>query len=625
MVMTFLPGSPAVTPLRDDLRRLAVADPLRTYISNMAALAAYWPLDDTSGIVARVVNPALAEGRQLVLNPTPSSSTSWTLNAGWGYGSNLFTHTAGSANTVTQALAGAVVVGRIYKVAFTISGSTTGTVTASLTASGAAQTGNSSFTDSILATGTTLAFTPSSAFDGSISGFSVTEVGLPASSGFPTLELVKDPGFDYPLSAWPAATNWTQGSSKATHTTGSVTALTQTLSIIIGRSYDCVVTVSGRTAGSVTPRAGSTGTGGSAISANGTAAAQTLTCAGSAALALVPTTDFDGSIDNVSVVPHDGLVVWNSDGSTTTGWTAVNSATLSSVSGWLRVQRSTVDNPIAAQGCLKIGSTYLITVTFRGDGTAKPVVSASANNIIGTASNTPQTVPGIIVATTINLNLFASGATGTGYAEFQNLVITELAPMSGAQVNGIGINQTSGNTLLDPVYLDDGVNDAVNVNSGSFNSAINPAQWTLGVFAQITAAANWSNGSVYYLLNRAVDASNKAAIYKSAANTVTFLYLAGGTSKSVTYTWSGLGWHHYAMTIDKTNDLMIAYVDGVEVGRATGLGVWVGNLSSTLTAVGAINSSGGNAWPGYLASGFDASAALAPDVLLTIAGLGGCA
>lgn len=627
MTMIFSPDSVAISPFRDDLRRLANASPLRTYIAAMSSLVAYWSLSDTSGIVAGVVNPAVAEGRNLLLNPTPSSSTGWTLNAGWAYGSGLFTHTAGSANTVTQALAGPVVTGKIYKVVFTISGSTTGTVTSSLTAAGAAHTGNATFTDYILATGTTLTFTPSSAFDGSISGFSVTQVGIKASSAFPTLELVTNGGFDWDV-AWTKGTNWTIAGGVA-HAAAAVVGqnIVQNMSIIVGRQYDVTFTISNYVSGSVKWLCGGGGSG-TTRNANGTYT-ETVTCATNSTFTLGPVTTFTGDIDNVSVVPHDGLVVWNGDGSTTTGWTAVNSALLSSVSGWFRVTRNGATNPFGQQLPLKLGSTYRVTGNYRGDTHATPTVnlgSGGANSVSGTSSNSPQPFEFVgVCAGNAGIALLASNATVDGqYVEFQNLVVTEIAPMSGTQQNGVAINQTSGYPLLDPVYLGDGVNDAVAQASGSFNSAINPAQWSMGIFAQMTAA-NWANASVYYLLNRAVDANNKTAIYKSAANTVTFLYLAGSTSRHVDYTWSGLGMHFYAMTIDVVNNVMIATIDGVEVGRVTSLGTWVGNLSSTLVAAGAINTSGSNSWPGYYGSVLDTNAALAPDVVLLLAELGGCA
>lgn len=656
MVMTFLPGSPAQTPVRDDQRRLANAAVLKTYIANMAALIRTTPADDAVNSASlRDVNPALATGRNLIIDGDMelAGTTNWaaissatlskqtTTQHGGGSGQVLRVAYNAVTNPAASPPATTSVSGKLYHVTGWYRGDgasckprISNAFTAAIVVEGTTSNSWQSFDGYLVSSTGTCAILTAVATSAGYAEFddvSVTQVGIPASSAFPTTEVLKDGLFKYPLAAWPTATNWTQDGAAggALHVAGSVTAITQAASLIIGRTYTCVVTVTSRTAGSITPRAGSTGTGGSAITANGAASPQTLTCAGNTTFALVPTTDFDGRV-TVSLVPTDGLIVWNGDGSTATGWTAANSATLSSVSGWLRVARNGVNNPVATQSPLKAGSTYHIVVSVRGDGTAIPSVSVAgtllAGSLSGTSSTSTQAIDFTVLVTAAGLSLLATTSSGTTYAEFQSLAITELAPMIALPVNGVVLGHTSSQALIITDANSDGINDAINEYSADFNSAWTPTLNSLGVFAEVSGSGVWTDATVRYLVRRRADASNEQSIFKSAtSNRVSFLYLAGGTSKQIDYTWSGLGMHCYAMTVDKANDLMTAYVDGVVVGTASGLGVWVGNLSSTGVAMGAGASTGTNSWSGFVSNDFDCNAALAPDIIMTIAQLGGAA
>lgn len=594
-----------------------VTSALFNYLSTRANLIRYAPFDDASGVISRVVNPAVSVGRELAVNGgfdggtiSPFSGTNWAYNAASG---GVARHTTGSTNALAATL---LTVGKLYHAVFTTLNRTTGSVNGS---GGASISTNTTTDYYFIATTANYNITPTTDFDGDIDNVSLKQVGVPASSAFPTTELVKDVSFDYENAAWPTATNWTVSGGKATHAAGSTTALTQTLSILIGRTYSCVVTVSGMTTGSITPRAGSTGTGGTAITANGTAAAQTLTCGGSAAFALVPSSDFDGSIDSVSLVPTDGLVVWNGDGSTTTGWTAANSATLSSVAGYLRVAYNAVANAGATQACMKIGSRYLLTITMRGDGTAVPSVLGSGTIVTGTSSTSDQTSTTDFIATSATLTL--RNTTSSGYVEFDNISLVEIAPMSGSISGATLYQQGSTADEAGPSNSFDKVNDFVNEYSVDFNSAWSPATLTMGVFAQIDSAATWTDGTARYIMIRQVDANNLYYIRKSSANnTVQFNAVSGGITKTVNATFSSTGMHYFAMTISGGN--MEAFIDGVSVGTGTGLGTWAGNLATTTTVAGALSTSGNQPWGGYIQHVHDIAEALLAAELLTIAQVG---
>ena len=106
------------------------------------------------------------------------------------------------------------------------------------------------------------------------------------------------------LSAWGSPANWALLSGAAKHTAGSTAALAQALAgIVNGSLYEVSFAISGRTAGSVTFSLGS------AVSDVQTASGSvTLVAAasGSVTFSVTPTSDFDGSVDNITaqvVVP----------------------------------------------------------------------------------------------------------------------------------------------------------------------------------------------------------------------------------------------------------------------------------------------------------------------------------
>jgi len=132
-------------------------------------------------------------------------------------------------------------------------------------------------------------------------------------------ELVTNGNFDTDLTGWTygGGTDWTQSSGAALHTTGNTTPLTQDITTTNGTTYQVTVTTA-RTAGYVTLTFGDTvgsynlysSTYTYTFKANG--ASETLT--------FTPSTDFDGTVDSVTVkaitaTSSPVLAVNNSDGS----------------------------------------------------------------------------------------------------------------------------------------------------------------------------------------------------------------------------------------------------------------------------------------------------------------------
>jgi hypothetical protein len=106
---------------------------------------------------------------------------------------------------------------------------------------------------------------------------------------------------------WTKDANWSISGGTATHSTGAADSISQSLSLTAGDGYLVEFDITGRTAGSVTATLG--GTSGTARSANATDIQEVIVCGSTDTdISFDATSDFDGSIDNVSVQGVDGDV-----------------------------------------------------------------------------------------------------------------------------------------------------------------------------------------------------------------------------------------------------------------------------------------------------------------------------
>lgn len=105
---------------------------------------------------------------------------------------------------------------------------------------------------------------------------------------------------------WSKGTGWTIAAGVATHAVGSVSSINQTTAVTEDTYYRAQFDVIGRTAGSIFPVLGG-GPIGTAVSLDGTAYLETLRCGVGNQFTFQASSDFDGSIDNVSVKDIDDL------------------------------------------------------------------------------------------------------------------------------------------------------------------------------------------------------------------------------------------------------------------------------------------------------------------------------
>lgn len=117
-------------------------------------------------------------------------------------------------------------------------------------------------------------------------------------------ELVGNSTFASDLAGWTAGAGWSWSAGGALHTAGSTATLETSVAVTSGQTYAIGVTISGRTAGSVAVSLGAVGVIETGTETNFTVSFDTAVVAGasgSVTLAITPTTDFDGCIDDVSL------------------------------------------------------------------------------------------------------------------------------------------------------------------------------------------------------------------------------------------------------------------------------------------------------------------------------------
>jgi len=100
---------------------------------------------------------------------------------------------------------------------------------------------------------------------------------------------------------WDLDAGWAVAGGLATHTPGTADAISQSLAAVAGKFYRLGFTVSGRTAGTVTPRlTGGSDRPGTGVSADGIHADEIQAVTGNDTFEFLASSDFDGSLDLVA-------------------------------------------------------------------------------------------------------------------------------------------------------------------------------------------------------------------------------------------------------------------------------------------------------------------------------------
>ncbi|QXN67989.1 tail protein [Microcystis phage Mwe-Yong1] len=114
--------------------------------------------------------------------------------------------------------------------------------------------------------------------------------------------LLAEPDFSASGASWTLGSDWTVVAEKAQKTPGSTSSLTQAVAFDGGDTYRFALTISGRTAGTLTPGlTGGTPVTEPASSANGRVIGSLVAAAGNNTFDLAADTGFDGSVDDVAL------------------------------------------------------------------------------------------------------------------------------------------------------------------------------------------------------------------------------------------------------------------------------------------------------------------------------------
>jgi len=295
-------------------------------------------------------------------------------------------------------------------------------------------------------------------------------------------ELVSNGSFN-DNSAWNWGTGWVWDSTnlRANHTTGNTAALTQSINVVSGQTYQVSITISNKTAGSVTLDVngvyiynyGST----TALDSNATYTRSFVAnTTGTVNLNITPTTDFNGSVDNISIkqitgnsqanatfLDSDGNVCAEIRGSSALGNIAIGYSSLytnttgnnNTAIGYLALRRNTTGYSNVAVG---YSSLYSNTI---GNGNVAAGYNSLYSNTTG-YSNTAIGYSSLFYNTTgagnvaIGVNAMYNNTTGysntaIGYLALYNNTTgynnVALGVSAGRYTSSSANNQTSNNSV----------------------------------------------------------------------------------------------------------------------------------------------------------------------------------
>ena len=179
---------------------------------------------------------------------------------------------------------------------------------------------------------------------------------------------------------------------------------------------------------------------------------------------------------------------------------------------------------------------------------------------------------------------------------------------------GIGDGNTS------PTF--DGANDFVDIYSATLAAAFSVAAGSVALWARVSAAGIWTDGSNDVLSHIGVNGTtNFVRLMKAAAaDNIQASYVAGGVTDTSAAVYNNVAWFQAAFSWDTAADQAIFYLGGVQQGAALEtLGVWAGALGATVCAIGAQTTTPALPWSGWLAHCIVWDRALAPAEIAALA------
>lgn len=166
-----------------------------------------------------------------------------------------------------------------------------------------------------------------------------------------------------------------------------------------------------------------------------------------------------------------------------------------------------------------------------------------------------------------------------------------------------------GGVFLDgqPAVSLGGTSGYIDLFSSAFVNNYPGDKGAVGIWCKVSAAADWTDGTVRRPNNWIVDGANSMGMFKNTTNNqMGNFYKAGNVSRGNTSTALGgtLNWFLIGTNYADTNDgdLSELWLNGAQVGSTlTGLGEFAGTFATNNVIVGANDKSNNNVWKGLLA------------------------
>jgi hypothetical protein len=241
-----------------------------------------------------VSNGDFTPGADLVLNGDFATDTDWTKGTGWTIAGDVANSDASQTgdSDLTQTPATALIPGEAYEIVFTVANRSAGNVTAVIgDQEGTDRATNATFTEQIVCgAGADIDLRADVDFDGDVSVVSCTQVGD---------------------ATWTLGTGWAISGGLATSDASQVgdsdLTMTPVEALIETNIYEVTMTVSGRTAGNVTPVVGETEGTDRATNAE---FVEEIAAGSGADIDIRADVDFDGSVEVISIVRK--FIGWDS-------------------------------------------------------------------------------------------------------------------------------------------------------------------------------------------------------------------------------------------------------------------------------------------------------------------------
>lgn len=275
---------------------------------------------------------------------------------------------------------------------------------------------------------------------------------------------------------------------------------------------------------------------------------------------------------------------------------ALNSAVLTNPSvGILRIARNGVNNPLATQIVLTAGGRFKWKMQARSDGNAIPRVfvdNAGAVGWTGTNSTDWQDVDFEHVDTATLFALSSNTAVDTEYTEWRYISVRQSNILNGTHT-GVGVG-VAGNGRGIRYVARYGAARYTQLDATTLDTIMDFATFSIGGWARVEQASDWTDTNVRAALNIGADASNNIQVGSDGAGNFQVVIDSGGNTRTLPAAMTGrLDLFNWMLTNNAAQAQL--FINGVLVDTdATALVAWAGPVVDSLCVLGASNDTPAN-------------------------------